>query len=541
MAKQILVICAVIALILAMTALALADVPQLISFQGKLFDNAGNPLTGQLEVTFRIYDAESDGTELWSETDSVTCENGLYHVILGQDSPINLDFDGSYWLGVRVTGDPEELSPRYRLVGVPYAFRAIYADSAGGFGPHDHAGETLTGNGTGTGLTFEDFSIGLRLSVTDTAIIAYSPTGPAIVAISGELTGSQSLSRSGPDLPRLLVNDEKGPGSLHGVGTAINPGVSGESDEGIGVYGQSDEGNGVYGQSDEGDGVSGYSTNGNGGYFYSANNYGLVAYGGTGKAAKFEGDVDVDGEIYAKSLHTTTKKKPGAGKISEDEPLQEIVTSAIDSLGNASFNSVEAGPASFSSVEAGPAIFGTIQIADFLYPFGLYVPRDGNGTNRYNYIGVSFIDTNGVLIGSWNSTTGNFFTVGDYTVNGTKNAVVQTDSYEQRKLYTEEAAEVYFFDRGQGQLLNGEVTIRLDPMFLETVTINKGHPMLVQVTLTVECNGVFISGQTERSFTVKELMAGRSNATFNWEVAAKRKGYEDERLEPFTMEVELIE
>jgi hypothetical protein len=35
---------------------------------------------------------------------------------------------------------------------------------------------------------------------------------------------------------------------------------------------------------------------------------------------------------------------------------------------------------------------------------------------------------------------------------------------------------------------------------------------------------------------VRELRGGTSNATFDWEVAAKRKGYEDVRLETVVTE-----
>ncbi|MFQ6093942.1 MAG: hypothetical protein ACE5OR_14925, partial [bacterium] len=129
MAKRLLVIAGIIASIVAMADVPLADVPQLISFQGKLYDDADNPLTGEYEITFRIYDAESNGAELWSETDSVECDGGLYNVILGLNTPLNLDFGGDYWLGMQVTGDVE-LSPRFRLVSVPTAFRAAVADSA---------------------------------------------------------------------------------------------------------------------------------------------------------------------------------------------------------------------------------------------------------------------------------------------------------------------------------------------------------------------------------------------------------------------------
>jgi len=54
----------------------------------------------------------------------------------------------------------------------------------------------------------------------------------------------------------------------------------------------------------------------------------------------------------------------------------------------------------------------------------------------------------------------------------------------------------------------------------------------VPVTLTSECNGMYAAEKTATSFTVRELRGGTSNATFDWEVAAKRKGYEDVRLAP---------
>ena len=127
MAKRILFTVAVIALLVAMVTVVPADVPQLINFQGNLYDTDGHPLTGGYEITFRIYNQQTGGTSQWSETVSITCENGLYSVILGQTHPINLDFDGQYWLGVQVTGD-SELVPRYRLVSVPTAFRAQVAN-----------------------------------------------------------------------------------------------------------------------------------------------------------------------------------------------------------------------------------------------------------------------------------------------------------------------------------------------------------------------------------------------------------------------------
>jgi hypothetical protein len=64
-------------------------------------------------------------------------------------------------------------------------------------------------------------------------------------------------------------------------------------------------------------------------------------------------------------------------------------------------------------------------------------------------------------------------------------------------------------------------------MFLEMVATDT---MLVQVTLTSEAPGVWVE-KGGQGFTVRELQGGDSNATFDWQVSAIRKGYEGARLE----------
>ena len=56
--------------------------------------------------------------------------------------------------------------------------------------------------------------------------------------------------------------------------------------------------------------------------------------------------------------------------------------------------------------------------------------------------------------------------------------------------------------------------------------------MRVLVTLTDDCNGVYVKKHADR-FTVHELMGGTSNATFDYKVICKRKGYEDQRMAVF--------
>lgn len=115
---------------------------------------------------------------------------------------------------------------------------------------------------------------------------------------------------------------------------------------------------------------------------------------------------------------------------------------------------------------------------------------------------------------------------------GTKSAVVDTPGFGQRKMYCVESTEVWFEDFGSGQLVNGEARIQLDPMFLQTITVDEANPLKVFVTLTDDCQGVFVRKGADH-FLVKELAGGRSNATFDYRIVAKRFGTEHLRMEEF--------
>lgn len=97
-------------------------------------------------------------------------------------------------------------------------------------------------------------------------------------------------------------------------------------------------------------------------------------------------------------------------------------------------------------------------------------------------------------------------------------------------LSCQESPEFWFEDFGEGQLANGKTHIELDPLFLQTVTINAQHPMKVFIQLNDEnCKGTAVKRGTT-GFDVIELQNGTSNASFSYRVVAKRKGFEDRRL-----------
>ena len=103
--------------------------PGRINYQGTLTDSSGVPVTDSVSITFRIFDENIDGTELWNEVQTVDVEIGTYRVLLGADPfPADLFDADNRWLEIEIGG--EALMPRQQLTSVPYALQAEVAEIA---------------------------------------------------------------------------------------------------------------------------------------------------------------------------------------------------------------------------------------------------------------------------------------------------------------------------------------------------------------------------------------------------------------------------
>ncbi len=112
---------------LILVGFAFAQAPQTLSYQGKLTDAAGEPITdGQVQLDFKLYDSTSGGNPLWQESQQVAVNDGLVNVILGSITPLNFPSDQPLWLGISVNGS--ELEPRTELTSAVYS---LYAHSIG--------------------------------------------------------------------------------------------------------------------------------------------------------------------------------------------------------------------------------------------------------------------------------------------------------------------------------------------------------------------------------------------------------------------------
>lgn len=126
--------------------------------------------------------------------------------------------------------------------------------------------------------------------------------------------------------------------------------------------------------------------------------------------------------------------------------------------------------------------------------------------------------------GIWPGVKGDFNVSGNFTVSGSKNAIVPT-SRGMAAINAYETAEYYFGDIGETQTNDdGVVTVMIDPYFLETV--NTLVPYKVFLTSYGDGN-VWVSSRSANNFTVK---SSKPNIHFAWEIKAKRKGYENDRM-----------
>lgn len=99
--------------------------PHEISYQGVLKDASGVIVAnGDYTLTFKLYETESSGTDIWKETKLITVLEGIVTTKLGSINPIVLPFDKTYWLGTTI-GTDSELNPRTKLGTVPYSYMSM--------------------------------------------------------------------------------------------------------------------------------------------------------------------------------------------------------------------------------------------------------------------------------------------------------------------------------------------------------------------------------------------------------------------------------
>ncbi len=173
-----------------------------LNFQARLLTSSGSVAPdGVYNVEFKLYDQESGGTELWTETrlttDSsdlqVTVRSGYLSVYLGDKTgfPGSIDWNDQLYLTMNIggtSGTPAwdgEMTPRIRLTSVPFAFQADRANVATEL-------EDRQGSNTGSlrfGALTNDRNILLPNSSGTVALLQTAQTFSGAITFSASGTG----------------------------------------------------------------------------------------------------------------------------------------------------------------------------------------------------------------------------------------------------------------------------------------------------------------------------------------------------------------
>lgn len=555
---KILLVCLVA--ILVFSTLAYAEVPRMINYQGKITTPQGALISDTFSMVFSIYSDSTGGTALWTETQTaVKVEYGVFSVLLGSVNPIPATvFDGhTRYLGLKV-GNDAEMAPRKAIVSVGYAYHSGIADTAYFAMPDADwiiVGDTiyhLNGN-VGIGTTSPASNLDIRGvvqavddgTVPDTKTYSSFGVTRANVATNNSYLGltkqsiipwgigidagdkfiigvaSSSPARTIPS-PLLSIDPDIGNVGIGTTGPAYKLDVNGDIRATGTIYGNSDIWDGhhwgdTYPYSSNSDMVDGVHNGGLTADVWDGHHW--------GDTYPYASNSDLVDGIHGTQFLRNDQSGTLSGNLNVTGGIQ--IGPSLDaqlSLGGststaATIRNVSASQCALwvSNGGSGEAIAAGNQVSGATYV--VHVIGFNNATS-----------SKGLWVRGQTLIEGNF-----QVASGTKNAVVPT-SQGMTKVYSQESPEVWFEDFGEAELTNGKAHIEIDPLFLETVTIDQNHLMKVFVTLNDDCNGIYVKrGHT--GFDVIELNSGKSDAHFSYRVVAKRKGFEDERLEKVEQEL----
>ncbi|MBU0574471.1 MAG: hypothetical protein KKH83_08370, partial [Candidatus Margulisbacteria bacterium] len=254
---------------------AMAEIPELISFQAKIEGRSNQKTT----LVFDIVD--SRGTVLWTETyaDYLIPTDGFVNILLGKQTPISLAFDRPYSL--RITVDNVPMFPNQELTTAPYAFTSknleggivdAATSASGASFPADVASAVKGASSAATGY---------NAGVLGTASSTDHGSGITGVAPFMGVVGLQVGDATGDDKADAAGVAGRALGSAFGV-FGNKPAEA--TDAKAAVYGLNEAKLPL--AISQNPGVKGESVYG----------YGVVGVGGRG-AALFAGDVNISGNI----------------------------------------------------------------------------------------------------------------------------------------------------------------------------------------------------------------------------------------------------
>ncbi len=207
----------IIAALFTIAMAAHAAAPRKINYQGYLTNPAGSPLTGTYSIVFSLYDAATGGNQLWTETQSVSVDKGIFNVALGSVTALGLTFDTQYYLDIQVGG--EQMTARQPLTSVGYAFSADRAESvaAGSITSTSIANNTITNNNLSAG----SYSNITGLGTLDTLTVAGNTNLATTSGAVGVKTTNPRAELEVGGTDGLVVTGTTNSGTVRALGAGV--------------------------------------------------------------------------------------------------------------------------------------------------------------------------------------------------------------------------------------------------------------------------------------------------------------------------------
>lgn len=195
-----------------------AEIPSLLTYQGRLATADSVPVATPTTMVFRIYDAAEGGVALWQEAiPSVPVTDGLFTVTLGATAPLDgLPFGEAYFLGVAPLGGDECL-PRLAFRPSPFALGGV-PGTPGRQGAHRRSGYLGVGVDviSSEDLTLTKFLMkenNTRIELRDTDTVANHPVGSWYLRANDSSNGGrnafqiwdETVNPNGPSIDGTLT------------------------------------------------------------------------------------------------------------------------------------------------------------------------------------------------------------------------------------------------------------------------------------------------------------------------------------------------
>jgi hypothetical protein len=521
--KSILRMLSVLFVILMISGAASAS-PQLapngtgFTYQGKLIDG-GVPANGAYDLNFNLFDALSSGSQVGSTIAkrSEIVSNGLFTVQLDFGNVFNgtaLYLEISVRLS-SIGGAFTTLTPRQPMSPTPYA---LFASNSALLSSQPASYYLNASNINSGSLGTNFFS-----AYADLGAEGYLGNGAGDLALNN---GTLQATLNADLLDGYHAGNASG--NIPIDNGTLNTNLNAD---------QLDGQHGTYYQNASNINSGTLSTN----YFSAYTDLVVESKIGTGSGHVAAGDHNHWGQTWSGSGTGLTLSGGSIGlSVSGSDIGVFGNTTGINGLGVYGTSTTGIGVSGFSTDGAG--LSGLSGNGDGVVGFSVSaigVKGDGDigvagsstGTNGIGVYGAAHGGT-GDYAGLF---AGNVYVFGNQTVSGTKSAVVKTQDYGTRALYSVESPEVWFEDFGTAQLVEGAVTVTFEPIFAQTVALTDTYHVLV----TPLCDTpvlVFVTQKTPTGFTVRGVTIDNqpSQCTFDYRIAAKRLGYEDIRLAEVT-------